>query len=127
MAETCDTVHRVSPLRLVLAIRDWSCEDIYRYADALYITLHMFLKILMCLWVYTPGAYITTISKWVEVDGLSTKHMKAQGLHWCNLCSRHKCKLKVLCNFTALFVNRISGKALQKDDVLKHAKSEIPE
>lgn len=92
------------------------------YADAPHntITLHTLLACLSAL----SGVRVTMTSKWMEVEGLCYQVDDSIGYVSISVWPVFKARqIERPSNFSASFVNRISGKT--KKDVIKHANSGV--
>ena len=74
---------------------------------------------------------LSTVQKWTkELDSLGEwlRYDESGGKVtriFCALCAKHKDRLQALRNFSASFVDGISGTALKKDNVNKHHRSDM--
>ena len=62
---------------------------------------------------------LDSLGEWLQHDESGGKVMRI----FCALRAKHKDRLQALRNFSASFVDRISGTALKKDNVNKHQRS----
>ena len=74
---------------------------------------------------------LSTVQKWIQdVDSLGEwlRYVESRGKVtriFCVLCTKHQGRLRSVRNFSAAFVDGITGTALKKDNVNKHRKSDM--